>query len=217
MKKIQWLVFLLLIAAGCTTSRITSTWKAEGTTPKQYTKIMVLGLIRDADRSLQQNMENHLVGDLKDLGYNAISSLQEYGPRAFDNMSEEAAISKLKSSGVEAVLTIVLLDKEKERKYVPGNTYYSPYGYYYNRFWGYRTTLYRRIYEPGYYITDTKYFWESNLFDMNDQKLVYSVQTQSFDPGNSESLGHEYGQLIINDMVKSNVIRKVSELQPRGF
>jgi hypothetical protein len=118
---------------------------------------------------------------------------------------------------VEAVLTVVLLDKEKERKYVPGNTFYSPYGYYYNRFWGYRTTLYRRIYEPGYYVTDTKYFWESNLYDMNDQKLVYSVQTQSFDPGNSESLGHEYGQLIINDMVKSNVIRKAGELQPRGF
>ena len=77
---------------------------------------------------------------------------------------------------------------------MPGNIYYSPYGYYYNRFWGYRTVLSRRIYEPGYYITDTKYFWESNLYDMSTQKLVYSVQTQSFDPANSESMGHEYGQ-----------------------
>jgi hypothetical protein len=35
---------------------------------------------------------------------------------------------------------------------------------------------------------------------------VYSVQTQSFDPGSSESLGHEYGQLIVKDMVKKNIL-----------
>ena len=195
------------MAAGCTTSKITTSWKAENTVPQKYNKILVLGLIRDADRTLQENMENHFVGDLKELGYNAVSSLKEYGPKAFDKMDEEAALSKLKNSGVDAVITIVLLDKEKERKYVPGNMYYSPYGYYYNRFWGYRSTLYRRIYEPEYYVTNTKYFWESNLYDMSTQKLVYSVQTQSFDPANLESMGHEYGQLIVKDMVKQNVLK----------
>jgi hypothetical protein len=191
MKKIKWMgLFLLVMAAGCSTSKITTFWKAENTVPQSYNKIMVLGLIREADRTIQENMENHLVGDLKELGYNAVSSLQEYGPRAFDNMNEEAAIDKLKNSGVDAVITIVLLDKKKESRYVPGNMYYSPYGYYYNRFWGYRTALYHRIYEPDYYVTDTKYFWESNLYEMVNQKLVYSVQTQTFDPVDSESLGH---------------------------
>ena len=208
---------MLLIAAGCTTSKITSSWKADDVVAQKYNKVMVLGLIRESDRSIQENMENHLVGDLRELGYSAVSSLQEYGPKVFDKMDEEEALGKLKNSGVDAVVTIVLLDKEKERKYVPGNIYYSPYGYYYNRFWGYRTVLSRRIYEPGYYITDTKYFWESNLFDMNTQKLVYSVQTQSFDPVNSESMGHEYGQMIVNDMVKNNVLRKVSDIPAKAF
>ena len=178
MKKIKWLgVILLLVATGCTTSKITSSWKAENADSQKYNKIMVLGLIREADRTIQENMENHLVGDLKELGYSSVSSLQEYGPKAFDKMDEEAALSKLKYSGVDAIITIVLLDKEKERRYVPGYMNYSPYGYYYNRFWGYRMALYQRIYEPGYYVTDTKYFWESNLYDMSTQKLVYSVQT----------------------------------------
>lgn len=219
-KKNNWVVLILLLMAislGCGTSRITTSWKAENTIPKKYNKIMVLGLIREADRTTQVNMENHLVGDLKDLGYNAVSSFQEYGPKAFDNMDEEAAVDQLKNSGVDAVLTVVLLDKEKERKYYPGNISYSPYGYYYNRFWGYRTTLYRRIYEPGYYVTNTKYFWESNFYDMGTQKLVYSVQTQSFDPATSESLGHEYGQMIVEDMVKNNVVRKVSEIPGKAF
>ena len=98
-----------------------------------------------------------------------------------------------------------LLDKKKERKYIPGNIYYSPYSYYYNHFWGYRSTLYNRIHEPGYYVTDTKYFWESNLYDMDTQKLVYSVQTQSFEPSNSETMGHEYGQMMVKHMIKNNL------------
>jgi hypothetical protein len=208
MKKYKWIVLILvLITVSCTSSKITTSWKAENTLPQKYNKILVLGLIRETDRSLQQNMENHLMEDLKVMGYNAVSSLSEFGPKAFDKMEEEAAIEKLKNSGIDAVVTIVMLDKQKEQKYVPGNLYYSPYGMYYNRFWGYRTTLYRRIYEPGYYVTETKYFWESNLYDMSTQKLVYSVQTESFDPVNSESMAHQYGKMIVKDMVNQLVLK----------
>lgn len=206
MKRIKLAAFaLMLIAAGCATSRITSSWKAKDAVPQKYNKILVLGLIRLSDRSIRENMENHMVGDLKSLGYNAVSALQEYGPKAFDKMDEQSAINKIKDNGIDAVITIVMLDKEKEKSYVPNNIYYSPFGYYHNYFWGYHTAMYRRIYEPGYYVTNTRYFWESNLYSMADQKLVYSVQTQSFNP--SESIGHEYGQLIINDLVKQQVLK----------
>lgn len=205
MKTIKWVSIILLIT-GCATSKITTFWKAPNVVSPNYQKIMVLGLIRTADRSIQENMENHLVGDLRDMGYQAISSLQEYGPKAFDKMDEVNALNQLKTSGVDAVLTIVLLKKQKEKSYVPGHIYYQPYGYSYNRFWTYRTALIGQIYEPGYYVTNTRYFWESNLYDMQTQKLVYSVQTQSFNPSNSASLGHEYGQLIIKNMVQQNVL-----------
>lgn len=218
MKNIKWIAIALLpVVAACTSSRITTSWKAENVTPKTYNKVMVLSIIREADRTIQENMENHFVDDLKELGYNAVSSLKQYGPKAFDKMDEETAVKELKNSGIDAVITIVLLDKQKERKYVPGTMYYSPYGYYYNRFWGYRTALYRRIYEPGYYVTDTKYFWESNFYDMSDQKLLYSVQTQSFDPANSESLGHEYGQMIVKNMVKENILQRQIGAAARPF
>jgi hypothetical protein len=208
MKAIKCLGIIALFLTGCISSRITSSWKEENVSPKKYDKILVLGLIRETDRTIRENMENHFVGDLQALGYNAVSSLKEYGPKAFEKMDEEAALAKLNKSGVGAVVTIVLLDKEKEKRYVPGHINYSPYGYYYNRFWGYYGTMNRRIYEPGYYVTDTKYFWESNFYDMSTQKLLYSVQTQSFDPASSESLGHEYGRLIVKNMVKNNVVAK---------
>lgn len=207
MKKINALVMLLLLlATGCNTTKITSAWKAPDIVPREYKKIMVLGLIHETDRNLREDMENHLVGDLKELGYNALSSYAEYGPKAFEKMDETEALTKLKDSAVDAVITIVLLDKKKEKNYVPERMFYSPYGYYHNNFWGYRSALYVRIYQPGYYVTNTRYFWESNLYDMENQKLVYSLQTQSFDPDDTDLLGHQYGRLIVNKMSKENII-----------
>jgi hypothetical protein len=200
-------VLMLFLVSGCgPSSRITSSWKAENVQPRKFKKVVVLGLVRENDRTLREKMEQHLVGDLKDLGYDAVCSCDEYNPKAFENMNEEQAVSKLRTSGVDAVLTIVLLDKTKERYYVPGRVYYSPYTMYQGHFWRYSRTMYDRIYTAGYYATDTKYFWESNLYDLEANNLVYSSQSQSFDPATSESLGHEYGQMIVKDMVKKNVL-----------
>lgn len=220
MKSIKILSFALAILVtitSCSSSKITSAWKAQDITPRHFNKILVLGLIREKDRSIQEYMENHMVGDLKDLGYDAVSSLQVYGPKAFDKMEEPEVINSLKSSGIDAVITIVLLDKKREQKYIPGNIYYTPYGYYSNRFWHYRFTLYNRIYEPGYYMINTKYFWESNLYDMSTQKLIYSVQTQSFDPSNLETMGHEYGKMIINNMIKNDVLIMPNKEAPPAY
>jgi len=206
MKTYILLLILMTLFCSCSSIRLTSSWKSEQISPIQYKKILVLGLIRDADRSIQENMEKHLAEDLIAHGIAATTSLKEFGPKAFENLDEAAALDKLKALGIEAVITIVLLDKQKERNYVPGYINYSPYGIYYSQFWGYRTALYQRIYEPGYYVTNTKFFWESNFYEMSNKQLIYSVQTQSFDLDNSNKLGHQYGQLIVNDMIKKGIV-----------
>lgn len=200
-------VFLLLNSCSPIT-RITSTWKANDIAPMQYNKVMVLGIIREADRNVRIQMENHLVGDLKDLGYNAVSAYQLYGPKMFQDMSETEANKMLAKDNVDAVLTIVLLDKQRERYYVPRHVIYSPYVTYHNRMWGYYHSLSMRIDEPGYYEVTTKYFWESNFYNLSQNKLLYSVQTQSFEPASAGDLAHEYGQKIVQSMTKSNILKR---------
>jgi hypothetical protein len=202
MKKLKNIMLLItLISVGaCSTSKITHSWKAQEAPLKNYNKILVLGFIRNDDRNLEEQMENHFVGDLQTLGYNAVSSLKEYGPKVFDKIAEEEGIAKLKNSGFDAVVTIVLLKKEKERKYIHPT--------YNTRIWSYRYNIYNMIYEPGYYVIDTKYYWESNFYDMSNQKLIYSVQTQSFDPTDVESLGHEYGKMIVKNMINQDILKQ---------
>ncbi len=191
----------------CSSSRITNSWKSASIPDKKFSKIMVVSIIVGTDRAIRDKMEEHLTGDLSDKGYTAVSAIKEYGPKYFENMDETAVLDKLDNSGVDAVVTVVLLDKSKERYYVPAKVYNSPYTIYQRNFYGYYTTIYNRIYTPGYYQVDTKYFWESNFYDLTNKSLLYSVQTETFDPESTEVLAHEYGLLIVNDMLKKAVLK----------
>ena len=198
---------ILIFCWACSSaSRITSSWTPRPTTPVLFKKVIVLGLIHDRDRTLREQMEQSLAAHLRGQGQDAVCACDLYGPKEFDRLTEAEALSKLSNSGVDGVLTIVLLDKERERYYAPGQIQYTPYGFYYDRFWGYSRTLYGRIYSPGYYTTNTRYFWESNLYDLSDGKLIYSAQSQSFEPSTSERLGKEYGKLIVDDILDKGVV-----------
>lgn len=219
MKKLSVLLYFISALAfiGCYSTNITSTWKAENAGTGNYKKILVLGIVQETDRNLREKMETHLVGDLQALGYQATSAYVRYGPKAFQNLSEEEALKKLQNEGVDAVLTVVLLDKERERRYVPGQIVYSPYFVYQGRLWGYYHTIYRRIDMAGYYQVSTNYFWESNLYELSTQKLVYSAQTKSFEPSSAEALAHEYGQLIVSNMVQNGVLARLGSNVAKAF
>jgi hypothetical protein len=200
-------IILLFVVFACgSSSRITSSWRSNEKATATFKKVIVLGLIKESDRTIREEMEQDLVQELRLRGQDALCACDLYSPKEFDQLTEKEALEKLKDSGVDAVLTIVLLDKTRERYYTPGQSYYTPYGIYYNRFWGYSRTIYGRIYSPGYYTTDTKYFWESNLYDLESGELLYSAQSQSFDPPSSSILGKEYGRLIVDDLVNKRVI-----------
>ena len=207
MKRITLIIIVLsFLLVQCSSSNIVSSWQSSGseTLNLKSGRIIVLGLIRESDKSLQKKMENHLADDLCNLGYDAISSLELYGLNTFEGKDENQIMEQLKQNGAAAVLTVVLLDKQKEKYHAPKSMFDLGYT---NDFNIYYAAIYSKIYQEGYYVNDTYYFWESSLFTMPDQKIIYSVQTQSFNPLNAVSLAHEYGKLIINDMLEHNIIK----------
>ncbi|MFT3824476.1 MAG: hypothetical protein QM731_11170 [Chitinophagaceae bacterium] len=201
-------VSIMVMLAACSSTRVTSSWKASDNFNVSSRKVLVLGVMNTTkDRAMKEHMEQNLAEYLRSSGINAVAASNEFSPKAFNNMNEDRAMRSLKNKGYDAVMTIVLLDKSKERTYNPGTVMYEPWGYY-NRFWGYYRTMYGRVYTPGYYTTNTSYFWESNLYNLNNNQLLYSVQSKSFDPSSYESLGREYAKQVINDMNKQGLLVK---------
>lgn len=215
MKKIRYIITIFsVLLVQCSSSHIVSTWKASETLNPQTGRIIVVGIIKESDKLLQQKMENHLADDLCNLGYDAVSFTEFYNVKTYQVKDEKHIIEQLlKQKGADAVLTIVLLNKQKEKYHAPQSMFDSSERYN-NDFDIYYAAIYSKIYEEGYYINDTYYFWESNLFSMPDQKIIYSVQTQSFNPSSKSSLAHEYGKLIISDMLEHNVLKDHHRQKP---
>lgn len=200
------LLALLLIIA-CADVRITHSWQSSSASQNRYNKILVVGLFTNKDRALREQMETHLQGDLQALGIHAVSAIKLYGPTSFEQTNEDAFLSKIEGDGMDAALTIVLLDRKKEKHYVPGRVYFSPFYSYHTRIGPYWGIMYDRIYSPGYYQSTTRYFWESNIYDLKTKRLIYSVQTETFDPDEASSLAHQYGKVIVNDIKDKNILK----------
>jgi len=210
MKKI-FLILCTAVLFSCQTSKITTTWTDNNVSPKKYNKILVLGVLKDNDHELESKMEKHLAGDLNDLGYSAFAASDVFPSGTFIKGDTTKAIEALNSKGFDAVLTIVLLNKEKEKQYIPGRVIHTPYAPYHDRLDLYYYTMYDRIQTEGYYESGTKIFWESNFYDRNSKKMIYSSQTESFDLGSKENLAHYYGALLVNNLVKRKVLIKPEE------
>jgi hypothetical protein len=193
----------LIVLSSCSNSKITSSWKGgNATSLAPGNKILVLGIIREKDIRLRMQMEGFMVDALKAEGYNAVSAYTLYGPKMFSNKDEEAVLSQLRNSSIDEVFTITLLDKARERNFQPAAMYpYSP-------FWGYYNYWYGRMYNPGYISIDTHFFWESNLYDVNSKKLLYSVQSRSTNPSSAGSMGKDYSRTVVKNMIKEGILAK---------
>lgn len=210
MKNIKWFVGALAIFTiiSCNGTQVISSYKNEKVAAKDYKKILVLGIFQQKERALRQEAEMQLVNRLIEQGYNASSAMKDFGPKAFEKVTEDQLAANLKTSGYDAVITTALLDKKDERNYQQGTSRIQPVGVFYNRFGRYYSTVYDRVYQPGYYTKSTDYFLESNLYDIVSGDLLYSVQTKSYDPSSATSLAIDNSKKVVKDLKDKGVLVK---------
>src|SRR3954447_7532589 len=209
MKKIllTGIPLLALLFASCSTSKITDSYTTQqGITTSTSKKILVLGLFSEKNRNAKKAMEEQLAVDLQKFGYNAVAATDEFGPTAFRGMSEKEALQKLQDEGIEQVVTINLVDKNNQKRYVPASPAYG----YAPGFWGYYSYYspwgYNPYYRPGYTKTTTKYVFETNLYNVTNNQLLYSAQSQTIDASTMGALANDYARDIVKDMRKKNVL-----------
>jgi hypothetical protein len=211
-KLLLFAIPIALMLSGCSTSKVTTSWSEAQKTPAHLNKVLVVGLFDDNNRSLRQQMEDQLAQELKEEGYNAVTSMSLYGPKSFRNLTAEEALDKVRSKDIDGVITIALVDTSKEKSYIE-NYGYRPYGY---RPWGgwrynpwYGGWVYRPYYMPGFrghYETSINYVFETNLYDVRNKQLIYSAQTRSNNPSNVYVLADDYSKSVAKDLHKKNVL-----------
>lgn len=207
MKKVLVLLTpLFLFLAACSSTNVLNSWKDTDVEQTTMKKVLVLAMLPEKERTLRQEMEFQMVQDLQKRGFTAVSALQEYGPKSFTGMNEKQVMQQLDKRKIDGVITMSLQDTEKSEHYTPGSVRYEPYAVRYNRFYRTYQTFYQRVYTPGYTDRQTNYFFETNLYQLNSNKLLYSAQSKSFDPSSASQIAKEVSKAVVKDMEKNNIL-----------
>lgn len=205
---ITLLICIMLVSCSSST-RITGSWKSPdaNTKTERFQSICVMSMSRNIE--VRTKLENALAAQAASYNIKVVKGTDIFPPDFYQQLpSEDALLAKIRHEGVDGILTVSLINKESENRYVPGSVGYAPYpafGFYggFYRYYGY---WYPRIYDPGYYVTDKTYFLETNLFDAKSENLIWSAQSETVNPGSIDEFVKEYPKKIAAQMKKDGLI-----------
>ena len=214
MRKHQWLfgIIIGLILIGCKSSKeSTGVWvNQEKIQGKQFHKVFIV--VMTADILARTQLENDLAAVATSKGYEAVKSL-DLLPMSLDNPkkpTKEEVVAKVKESGCDAVFVASLLRKEEAIRYVPGTRAYSmqPYYSWSGTYYGYYNNYYESVSKPAYYDHDKEFFMQSNLYDAASEELMWSVQSEVFNPADIQKFSKSYTASLIKQLEKIKLMKK---------
>jgi hypothetical protein len=208
MKKIA-IAFLVVLAACGPATQITASWKNPNEKPRRFNTIMVAALTSNLEA--RQTVENNLSQALNATGRKTLKSIESIPPGFLDDkdIDKEELLKKIRKAGADGILTVTLINKDTENRYVPESLGYAPvtrFGYY-GRFSGYYTTWYPTVISPGYYEETQVYFIETNLYDAASEDLLWSAQSEIYNPSSLTGFSKDFAEVVVSKMKKDGVLK----------
>ena len=211
MKYIRTLILFVLAAVilqGCYSTSISASWMSEKHQPKNFKKLMVIGMSTNV--AARATYEDEMVYFLRMKGINAIAASSVLPPdRAIVSEAPEVQKQRLVEEGFDGIFAISLLEENNSTKYVSGTTSYAPtsfYGGYYGSFYSYYPHMYSNVYQPGYYVASQEIILNSSLFDVESGDLLWSAQSDTSDPSSVDDAANSYAKSMTTQIIKRKVI-----------
>jgi len=211
------ILFAYIVTVGCSPTRTATVWKNEHAFPGAYNKIMIAAIIDNNDTALRAVVENRFKENLQSIGYRAVSSLKEFGTTGLRDLGQEDTYRILCDKGIDAVMTLALIDRTGENYTEPKSSYTQPVKYYYQRIWRYKERQER--FNVAFYDSTKKYSWEMILFDLSTLQPHSIIQSKVYTNSVQESISAEFWKDILRRLVKDRYLKKrepVSE-GPKAF
>jgi len=189
-------------------TQITGTWKSPEATATRFNKVIVAAL--SDNPTVRQTVEDDLAAQLQKRGLAVAKSIDIMPPTMMrsDGSDPGKLLDRIKTDRHDAILTVAVVDRETESRYIPGTTAYAPmtrFGYYGN-FRGYYTAFYPTMMSPGYYTEDKIYYLETNLYDAASEKLLWSAQSQTYNPSSLDRSSEKFAALTVSRLQQENLI-----------
>ena len=201
-------VLALLLSATCSQSmKMVRSWSDPALTEGSVKSVFVVGV--STSNVIRKTYEDtfYLALQSKDLkvlqGYELIPDIQQ--------VDKDAVVAELKKRGVTHVMVSRVVDRKQVEQYHPP-TYttvgvgYGGYPGYYGGWGSYMSVGYSTMASPGYTTQHTVVSVESNLYDVNTEKMVWTSLSEGYPDDNPTDSFKPYINQVIYDMKAKRVI-----------
>ena len=191
---------VLLVALGCSSTRLIHQWENPQYVPAGFNRILVIGVSRQP--GLRRTFEDTFAARLEAEGVGAVPShllIPEDG-----QVPETRLQEAVERAGADSVLITRLVRVEQRTEVSPG--YYAPvpalgfgvYPWYSGAWLGYYEPP--RVYQYDVYISET------SLYDVGRNQLVWSGTVQTRSPSNLDREIRRYVDTVIKALKKEQVL-----------
>lgn len=206
MKKSLIFILMPVILSFCgTSSHISGSWHDPEAEDIHFSNLAIVAIASHLD--VRKATEEAFEQQLLKKGVNAVAGLEFLPPHATKkDLTKEILTEFLALNKMDGIITISLLDKEDDRRHVPGRYYYVPTDDvpltdYYGQMANY-------IYAPGYTYGSESFFLECNLYSFPAGKLLWSVQTKTRQLGSMEDAIQDFAKTAVRDLLQSDVVAR---------
>lgn len=211
MKKILIALICVLFASCGSNTSIVSSWRDPNAalSKEQFKKVLIVALAKD--ESTRRATENRIAS----INPKVLNPSYNYLNQQNLNLTQEQKISIVQSEGFDGAITLRFIRADKQTEYVPGTAnYYGGMGYpgmgygyvggygmgYGAGFGGWYGAYAPAYYTPGYYQENVYYYIETNIFDLKNNKLVWSATTKSLDVSDINTTIDEIMEACVQQM-----------------
>ena len=204
------LLFVSMALSACGPSqKIVNSWiNPEAGTKGPYKQIFIMVLAPSKESSF--SVEDRMAEIIASRGNKYVLSSSVFPPNISisENFSREQMADAIKRTGCDAVFVIALLDILSIETYQPGNAYFPMNYGTYGSYWGYYNHYSSMVYSPGYYTTDNTYYIETNFYDLEEDMLLWSIQSEAYNPPSLDSWFDRYSYDLLKELKKEGLIEK---------
>lgn len=180
------LLAAIVIAAGCSSTSLVSTWRAPDVGQLAFRKVLIYAPLHDPSlrRSTEDAVAQQVVRSIAVPSY-AIIPDDKVGDRAFLEQ-------KVREGGFDGVAVFRIVAVTREANWVPGAYWGSYYA--------------GPIYDPGYVQVDTVVRMETNVYEAANDKLVWASASATVNPSSMRSLAKSVAKRVGKEMRKQGLI-----------
>lgn len=213
MRDLVFIGVILALFSSCVSTELVGSWKMDQTMTGSYDEIGIV--VVTPNMSTRSIMETDLATSLAAKGIKASPTFdifpfvanqelfKDHDTLAIRNYARE----RIAKFGFDAILLVALFDQRTESRYNQGSSFsFAVPAYQYN-YYGYYQYAYSTVYAPGYYSTKTLYFLESNLYDVETEKLIWTAQTKTtVDVSDIHKDSGIFADIIAEEMLKKKAV-----------